>query len=241
MADLITPSLIGFVLASGMENYLYQAVQFDGWAFLTKPGVITIGAITLVSIFFTARHLAKSREAGHKSEITQHQEKHPASKQLTALMPQLVFTAMMWSVFAYSLYDAMGVSMLARTFPASLCVLVLLLTSITFVTLLRSPSSDPINYDSEASLENRPTMESLFHYIYWVAGMIAGCYVIGYVLSLAIFFILFLRIKAHATWARTLILTSCAQAFMIGLSHLMILDLPTGLLQDAVSLPWPLG
>ena len=37
--------LIGFVLAGGMETYLYQAVQFDGWGFLTKPGVLIIGAL----------------------------------------------------------------------------------------------------------------------------------------------------------------------------------------------------
>lgn len=44
--------LIGYVLAPQAETFFYQALQFDGWGFLTRPGVLIIGAMTLVSVYF---------------------------------------------------------------------------------------------------------------------------------------------------------------------------------------------
>ena len=42
------PFVVGFVLALPMETYLYQAVQFYGWDFLTRPGVLIIAALIVV-------------------------------------------------------------------------------------------------------------------------------------------------------------------------------------------------
>ena len=39
--------LIGYVLAPQAETYFYQALQFNGWSFLGRPGVIIIGLMTL--------------------------------------------------------------------------------------------------------------------------------------------------------------------------------------------------
>jgi len=47
--------LIGFVLAGQVETYLYQAVQFDGWAFMLKPVVLVIIAVTVLSVWFGSR------------------------------------------------------------------------------------------------------------------------------------------------------------------------------------------
>jgi len=54
--------LIGFVLAEPIENYLYQALQFNGWAFLTRPGVIIIMALIVISVWAGTR--VKASEQG---------------------------------------------------------------------------------------------------------------------------------------------------------------------------------
>ena len=64
---------------------------------------------------------------------------------------------------------------------------------------------------------------------------------VGYLIAIGLFFLLFLRVKAGASWARTLVLTAAGLGFLVTLAHLMILDFPRGLLQDAVELPWPIG
>jgi hypothetical protein len=47
--------------------------------------------------------------------------------------------------------------------------------------------------------------------------------------------------KARTSLIRTLSLTGAALGFLVALAHLMVLDLPRGLLQDLVQMPWPLS
>ncbi|OZM83402.1 tripartite tricarboxylate transporter permease [Pseudonocardia sp. MH-G8] len=44
------PLLIGFVLGTGAENYLWISVGRYGWTWLTEPSVIVIGAVILVTL-----------------------------------------------------------------------------------------------------------------------------------------------------------------------------------------------
>ncbi|WP_106478005.1 tripartite tricarboxylate transporter permease [Phytohalomonas tamaricis] len=227
--------LIGFVLASGMENYLYQAVQFDGWSFLTKPGVLIIAALLVVSVFFAGRHVARmSRQIGPQAEDV------VAKPSLSDMLPQILFTCVMGAVFAYGLYDAFQVMYLSRVFPASISIVMLTLIGIMLYRQLRCRAGDPINQDAERNGENAALPVGFYHYILWFAGLILGCYLVGYVIAMTLFFVVFLLLKARASLLRTSVLTACGMGFMIILSHVMVLDLPTGLLQQAVSLPWPL-
>ena len=225
--------LIGFVLASGMETYLYQAIQFDGVGFLTKPGVLIIGALTVLSVVIAVR--SKKAPSGEESSIAQPQNRKER-------MPQLIFAAGMVLVFAYGLYDASLQSMLGGVFTAGLCGLMLLLT-VTVLWQLWSGRAAGVNYDYEveAGYRDDPHAISLMHYVYWLVGLIVGCYLVGYVLAITAFFIIFLKVKAQLSWVRALLLTAAAMGGLLGLSYIMVLDLPYGLLQEAVSLPWPLG
>ncbi|TNF56385.1 MAG: tricarboxylate transporter, partial [Burkholderiales bacterium] len=47
--------LIGFVLSGQVENYLYQALQFYGWGFLQRPGVLIIGVLAVASLLMAVR------------------------------------------------------------------------------------------------------------------------------------------------------------------------------------------
>ena len=82
---------------------------------------------------------------------------------------------------------------------------------------------------------------SLPHYLYWLGAFLLGVYFFGFILALLVFFIAFLRIKAKASWLRTVILTACAMAFLMIMSRVMVLDFPRGILQNLIELPWPIG
>lgn len=81
----------------------------------------------------------------------------------------------------------------------------------------------------------------MMHYLYWLGALIVGSYLVGYVISISVFFCAFLVNKAGLSLLRSLVITVLATGFLLGLTDLMVLDLPIGLLQEAVSLPWPLG
>lgn len=233
--------LIGFVLAGGMETYLYQALQFDGWAFLLKPGVLIIGALTVVSIYFAARHASKSGGEDNTAEETK-PEAHKAPR-ATNLRPQTLFAAAICLAFAYGLYDAFQQSLLGGVFTGGISTLMLALSGVVLFKLATKRVDDPVNFDNEvvAGYQGDQSITSLPHYVFWIAGLIASCYLVGFLISIAAFFVAFLLIKARASVLRTTVLTGSAVVFMATLAHLMVLDLPRGLLQDAMHLPWPIN
>lgn len=217
--------LIGYVLASGMENYLYQAVQFDGWGFLLKPGVLIIGAIIVLSLLFTVMQLKQ-----HKSDV-------PKDVAFTSkFLPQSIFFVAVLAVALYGIFDAMQVSMLARIFPLGISCVLLVLVTLMLLDLSRKGVASPVNFDAETAEDNR---EAWPVYLLWIGAVITGCYLIGYSLSILIFFGVFLHKKAKlAVWKAWL--TGLVAMLLINtLAYVMVLDLPSGWLQDLVSLPWP--
>lgn len=229
--------LIGFVLASGMENYLYQAYQFNGWSFLTRTGVLIIGALIIVSIYIATRQLRHN----NKAVLAKDEPSETVQLTLGHISSQLVFAGFIWLVFAYGLYDSLQVTELARIFPFGICIVMLILTSVVIIRMIRGKSHDKIFYDEEQTALQSGKIESLYHYIYWLAGLIISCYLVGYVISISIFFTLFLLIKARASLLRSLLLAGAMIGFIVALSYFMVLDLPIGLLQDTVDMPWPLN
>ncbi|HEY7884273.1 MAG TPA: tripartite tricarboxylate transporter permease, partial [Cellvibrionaceae bacterium] len=231
--------LIGFVLANGMETYLYQAIQFYGTGFLLKPGVLIIGAITVISIYFAARHASGSSDDDSSTE--------PSSRakplRATNLGPQTLFAGAICLIFAYGLYDAFQQSMLGGVFTGGVSAIMLVVSSIVLFKLATRQVDDAVNFDNEvtAGYQGDQSIASPLHYVYWIAGLIVSCYFVGFLISVTAFFIAFLLIKARASILRTVILTSSAVVFMATLANVMVLDLPRGLLQDTIEMPWPLG
>lgn len=234
--------LIGFVLAGGMETYLYQAVQFDGWGFLAKPGVLIIGALTLISIYFAARHASgKSKNKTVNNEEVEDTGSRPV--RANNLQPQAVFAGGVFITFAYGFYDSFQQSFLGSVFTASLCAVMLVISGAVLFKLVTGRIDDPVNHDNEVINGHigDQGIASLFHYLYWIAGLVVSCYLLGFLISIIGFFVTFLLVKARTSLMRTAVLTSTIVAFMAGLAHILVLDLPQGLLQGAVEMPWPLG
>ncbi len=224
--------LIGFVLAGGMETYLYQAVQFDGWGFLIKPGVLIIGAMTAASIYFGVKF-------GHAEEPEDGSEVQRAFN----LTPQTLFAGFVVLVFAYGLYDAFQQSFLGGVFSGGVSAVMLVFSAIVFYKLATNQLEDDVNFDNEveAGYVNNPDVAPLKEYILWLLGFLVAAYLVGYLIAIVLFFLLFLRVKANTSWQQTVLLTCIAAGFLTLLAHVMVLDFPRGLLQDTVSLPWPIG
>lgn len=118
-----------------------------------------------------------------------------------------------------------------------------LLVGMLLFQLVNGGDSHMANFDNEVAegyIHNRG-VASMLHYVYWLVGLVVSCYLVGYLISIFLFFIAFLLSKARISIARAGVLTLSAVIFMATLSHVMVLDLPQGLLQDVISMPWPLG
>ncbi len=213
--------LIGFVLAGGMETYLYQAVQFDGWGFLLKPGVLIIGGLTLASIFFSVK-------LGHNSEAEAEAEERAHPRYAVNLTPQTVFAGLVLLVFVYGLYDAFQQSFLGGVFPGGLCAIMLVFSAIVFYKFATKQVDDAVNFDNEleAGYIDNPEVAPLKEYIFWLAGFLVAAYLLGYLIAIVLFFLLFLRIKANSSVTQTMLLTVVAAGFLITLAYVMVFGFP---------------
>jgi putative tricarboxylic transport membrane protein len=221
--------LIGFVLASGAERYLYQAVQFAGWSFLSRPMVLIILALTLVSLWAGLR----ARPGG---SVTVNTEGSAAEARARNLMPQILFTLAVLGAFAFAFQQGIQNSFLALIMPVGVAVVGGIAALLVLVGLLRgTDGAGTVNFDGDANAKDAGP----WPFLLWFAGFVALVSVVGFFAALLLFFVAFLRRVAGSSWTQTAVLTAAAAAFILTLANALNLVFPGGLLQDMYDLPWP--
>jgi putative tricarboxylic transport membrane protein len=230
--------LIGFVLAGQAETYLYQAVQFYGWSFFSRTGVMIIIAITLVSVWLGSRS-----RVGEQGVVRAAPAGAAAAEEKPILprRPQAVFAALMLALSVYALVGAWQKSFLGGIFPLLAAAAAFIFSALLLGAILFGRQGNSAHYDQE---HQEPFRElgtaGLWLNIAWFAGLLVASALVGFVLALVGFFIAFLRIRAEVSWPRTIALTAAGVGLMLLLGYFLVLDFPRGLLQDIVRLPWPL-
>jgi TctA family transporter len=224
--------LIGFVLADNSETYLYQAVQFYGPEFMLRTGVIIIAVITVIFAWMGARNAPTKETAAS--------EGGPAKA--TDMRPQALFAGGVVLIFALGLYDAAQHSFLAAIYPLGITLTMLPFAIYLFYVTWTNKTGNAANYDHEIEGDHvgKAGTASLMHYVWWLGGFIGTIMLIGFWISLIGFFLIFLRAKSDASWIRIVTMTACGVGFITGLSWIMVLNFPGGVLQYYVDLPWPL-
>ncbi|WP_111432051.1 tripartite tricarboxylate transporter permease [Rhodobacteraceae bacterium DSL-40] len=209
--------LIGFVLAPGAENYLYQAVQFYDWAWVMRPGVIIIALITVVSVFLGLRFGA---------EISSEGESDTADQQTRGR--QLAFAGVLFLVAAYCVFEAAQLSFLAMIFPLTIGILALI-ASLAVILRIRSGRVAEI-HDDDASLTVAGKSSGREKYLAVFAGLVALIWLIGFFPAMVVFFPTFLIVAGKARPLTAAAMTAGAVGFIGLITWAMTLRLPEGLL-----------
>jgi len=228
--------LIGYVLAPQAETYFYQAMQFNGWGFLAKPGVIILGVLTLASVVFGLRN--RVDETGH---VVENRDDAPDVPGYRRHMPQVVFAAAMAAVFAVTLWDATDHSFLGQVFPLGVAVLGLAMSAILLPQLAFGKTGHHAHHDAELTGEHvgQSGIGTLWGGLAWFAGLVGLTALVGFYGAVLLFFPVFLRVRARAGWLATGIMTAAAAGFILLLAWALSLNFPSGQLQDMADLPWP--
>lgn len=218
--------LIGFVLSLGAERYLYQAVQFSGWEFITRPVALVILALTVLSLWAGLR----------RSQGAVNTEGSADESRAASMRPQVAFSAALLAFFAWVLFEGAKNSYLAALMPVVVAVIgagaVLLV--LTFQAR-GATAAGTTNFDQEA----RATDAGPWPFVGWALGFLGLTMLVGFFAALALFFLAFLRVVARCGWLQTVLLTAAACGFILILAHSLNLVFPGGLLQDWYDLPWP--
>ena len=242
--------LIGFVLADPIENYLYQALQFNGWGFLTRTGVLIIAGLLVVSVIDGSR--MKVTDAAPPAAVDTGDDPkaapshpvsdHGASQALRARRPQLAFALLLLLVFGYGIQSSMGLNFIGAVFPVATSTLMLVIVGLAAWRIVRPGGSTSACFDQE--LTDRQTGmadgTNIWAAMSWFAVLFVLTALLGFVLALAVFILTFLRLRARASVITSVVYCACSIGFMVFLGHMLTLDFPAGLLQQHVELPWPL-
>ena len=229
--------LIGFVLAPQAETYLYQAVQFYSWGFLARPGVLIILAITAVSVFLGSRSRVGEEgvvRGGAAAEVAP----HPNARQRR---PQILFAAGAVALFVFAILDGLRYSFLAAVFPVAVGAASLAAGGYVLWAVSGRRIAHPANQDQEVTGAHvgDPTVARPWTSFAWFAALFALAALLGYLLAVALFFLVFVRRRAGRSWPVTVAYTVAMLACVLLLGRALSLDFPRGLLQAYVDLPWP--
>lgn len=219
------PFVVGFVLAQPMETYLYQAVQFYGWGFVERPGVLIIAAMIAVFVFIGAR---QRRLADTDDESEKRGQARPQA--IFALVPVVIFAAV--------LLDATKHSFLGAVFPAMVAGAMLVISIPIVLKLAFAKDPGSLLHDGEEGSDE--SQGGFWTYLFWFAGLILGSALVGFLLASIVFFLAFLRVAAKCSWTKTLVLTAIANGGLVAVADILVLDFPNGFLQSMLDLPWPL-
>ncbi|WP_050526731.1 tripartite tricarboxylate transporter permease [Pseudorhodobacter aquimaris] len=224
--------LIGFVLAPQAETFFYQALQFNGWGFLIRPGVLIIAAMTIASVYFGLKNRVDDTGTSGESVVTSH-----ASRTI-----QIGFALAMMAFFAVALWDAVAHSFLGAVFPLGVGVVGLVFGLILLVHLWRGQADHPAFFDYEIVGDHVGNSGNSWFWTgpAWIAGLVAATALVGFYISMILFFVAFLRLRAKASWLMTVVLTLAAAALILAMAYMLSLNFPSGWLQGAYDLPWPI-
>jgi TctA family transporter len=230
--------LIGFVLAPQAETYFYQAMQFYSWGFLARPGVLIIAALTAVSVFLGSRSRV-GEEGVVRGGAAAASAPHPAASRRR---PQIMFTAGVVALFAFAVLDNLRHTFLAAVFPVAVGAASLLAGGYVLWAVAGRRVDHPANQDQEITGAHvgDASVASPWTSFAWFAALFALAALFGYVLAVAVFFLVFVRKRAGRGWATTVVYTVAMLGCVLALGHALSLDFPRGLLQEYVELPWPL-
>ena len=231
--------LIGFVLANPVENYANNANQIAGIRFrqgaeagfdyIASPIVLTLLVISVISVIVGLKQAKSIRAEG---DVESGSKRSP-----------LIFLLFVIGCVAYALYDAASIPSYAfvdAIFPLTVAIISLLCGLVLLVQMRLKPETDPLFADREMHDPEVENKYGLWQTLVWFAGLLVLTLLIGFILALAIFLLLFFSVRAGQSWLRTLLLSAVGIGFMCFMAGLLNRDFPPGLLQSAYTLPWPL-
>ena len=230
--------LIGFVLSSQAENFSNQAVQIsgfkfrsglaDGLAYAASPIVLVILALTAVSVFVGMRQAKQILAEGAVKP-------GPKLAPLVFLLVLLAYSVAAWiNAFLIDLTSD-------KVFPLAVSTVAIAALLGLLFQMRRAGENDIVFADREsAGNEDASAPNGLWRTLSWFAGLLILSSLTGFVIAVTAFSLAFFRLKAGQSWLRSAVLTAGGVGLLLFIASTLRRDFPPGLLQEFVSLPWPL-
>ncbi|HIC81859.1 MAG TPA: tricarboxylate transporter, partial [Kiloniellaceae bacterium] len=230
--------LIGFVLADQAEVYTYQATQIaltrfrrgfgEGLEYIFSPTVIVLIVITVVSIWLGTR-----QKPGGDAETDR---LRPGTNKMAPVVFAGLVTLFMAVMFTVTAQLSV---MIDKVFPMVVSGFAFLGGVILLLQMWRFPESDVLFADGETRGEDSIAPHGLWGTLVWFVALLVLTALFGFVIALALFFVIFLRWRENLGWLRIAVMMAGGLGVLLVMAGALNRDFPPGLLQALVELPWP--
>ena len=224
------PLLLGLVLGPLAENRLFLSTDNYGAAWLWRPGVLIIIALTVAGVLYPAikDRLERRKTASSPAEPS---EVSPAKKRLVRFGSETIYSLFIVVVLVWALWESRNFGLRAGLFPWAIGYPVLVLAIIELgldffgkgrKSGLRSFAE--VGPDVPMSLVYRRT----FGICGWTVGFLVAIWLLGFNLAVPVTMILYLKF-AKEKWPITLAMAAVAWLCFYGLfDYILHVPLPEG-------------
>jgi len=153
----------------------------------------------------------------------------------------VVFLLCLLAYLCVAFLDAASIDLTSdRIFPMTVAAVGIVGSVALLVKMIRTPEPHVLFADREAAGEDAEAPHGLWATLSWLALLLTLSALVGFIMAAVVFMLSFLRIRAGVSWRRALVLTTLGIAFLCFVAGTLNRDFPPGLLQEYMSLPWPL-
>lgn len=212
------PLLLGLVLGPLMENRLFLSTDNYGMAWLWRPGVLSLFALTLIGIFYPVIKkrwcVKKKAELGAVGPQTVSEVEKGATRFWDAL-----FTSSVVIVVSMALWQSKGFGYRAGLFPWAIGFPLLALAIAQLGLELAGKARRTVTSEggAAADLAKDVVHSRTASIIGWMLGFLIAIWLLGFSFAVPATILLYLKIASREKWPITIILTFISWGVFYGL------------------------
>jgi putative tricarboxylic transport membrane protein len=229
------PVLLGLVLGPLAENRLFLSSDNYGSAWMRRPGVLIILAITLAGILYPMikkRWQVKESLAGAVTQDTTSAQTRPAHA--ARFNSGALFTLIIISTLALALFESRNFGFRAGLFPWVIGIPTLILALFQLakdIFAREKPKAALAEWEKSVDVPPKVAVQRTISIMLWTVGFFLAIWVFGFSYSIPISMLLYLKLAGKEKWPMTIVVTFFTWLFTYGLfERTLSIPFPDGLL-----------
>ncbi|MBI2531619.1 MAG: tripartite tricarboxylate transporter permease [Deltaproteobacteria bacterium] len=232
------PVLLGLVLGPLAENRLFLSTDNYGLAWLGRPGVLIIFAVTLVGIIYPIIK-NKREERGKSAAETQAQaavgmSRHGGVRFGSAAL----FTVVVATVLALALFQSRNFGFRAGLFPWAIGIPTLLLALVQLgkdILGREKPQGALAAWEVAVAVAPKVARQRTISILIWTMGFFIAIWLLGFSYSIPVAMLLYLKLAGKEKWPMTIVVTFFTWLFVYALfERTLSIPFPEGLLVSLI-------
>jgi putative tricarboxylic transport membrane protein len=232
------PVLLGLVLGPLAENRLFLSTDNYGLAWLHRPGVMVIFALTLFGIFYPMiKKRREEREKAATQPVTQVQAAEIPVRRLH-FSAATMYTIAVIVLLSLALWQSRNFGFRAGLFPWVIGIPTLILAIAQLGRDLYGKKKKKELYPGEipeTEVSPEDTKQRTISIILWTIGFFVAIWLLGFSYAVPLTILLYLKLAGHERWPLSIAVTFFSWLFYWGLFERMLnVPFPEGLLIELI-------